>query len=168
MLSFNNANQKEMNKFAIQEAIRLTRAKLNDTGSTEVQGKVHERRSAQVDHEILFFFLIVAVVSAKIDWLSEHLKKNRKDFNARRHIDFLVHQRRRLLVYLKRISIPRYFKIIDKLNLRDILQVYQTANMTVIPRRNVPQLTREEKMERQAAKDAKLAKKLNKKKKRSS
>jgi small subunit ribosomal protein S15 len=68
-----------------------------DTGSTEGQ---------------------VALFSYRINHLTEHLKKNKKDHSTRRALIKLVGKRRRLLDYLKRKDIERYRTIIDQLNLR--------------------------------------------------
>lgn len=72
--------------------------KENDTGSTQVQ---------------------VALLSARISELTEHLKNYKKDFSSRLGLLKLVGQRKRLLAYLKRKDYPSYTKIISELNLRD-------------------------------------------------
>ncbi len=68
-----------------------------DTGSTEVQ---------------------VALLTARILELTDHLKIYKKDHASRRGLLKLVGQRRSLLKYLKRIDIERYRSLIKKLNLR--------------------------------------------------
>ena len=68
-----------------------------DTGSTEGQ---------------------VALFTARIKHLTEHLKVNRKDFNTERSLVLLVGKRRKLLAYLMRKDINRYREIIKKLGLR--------------------------------------------------
>lgn len=69
----------------------------NDTGSAEAQ---------------------IALFSFRIAHLTEHLKKNRKDFSTQRALVTLVGKRRRLLDYLKECDIARYRAIIKELNLR--------------------------------------------------
>lgn len=69
----------------------------NDTGSPEVQ---------------------VAVLTARIQELTEHLKANPKDHHSRRGMLKLVGQRRGLLEYLKKKDIERYRALIEKLGLR--------------------------------------------------
>lgn len=69
----------------------------NDTGSPEVQ---------------------VALISARIAMLTEHLKTHAKDFHSRRGLLMLVGRRRRLLDYLKGKSQTRYEALIAKLGLR--------------------------------------------------
>ena len=69
----------------------------NDTGSPEVQ---------------------VALLSARISQLTEHLKTHAKDFHSRRGLLMLVGRRRRLLDYLKGKSQARYEALIGKLGLR--------------------------------------------------
>ena len=68
-----------------------------DTGSTEGQ---------------------IALFSHRIDHLSNHLKKNKKDFNTERSLVKLVGKRRSLLDYLKAKDIERYRSIIKELGLR--------------------------------------------------
>lgn len=69
----------------------------NDTGSPEVQ---------------------VALMSARIAALTEHMKIHKKDLGSRRGLLQLVSQRRSLLDYLKRIEPKRYEALIDSLGLR--------------------------------------------------
>jgi len=60
----------------------------------------------------------IALFSYRISHLTEHLKKNRKDFNTQRALVKLVGKRRRLLDYLKGKDIDRYREIIKALKLR--------------------------------------------------
>lgn len=60
----------------------------------------------------------VAMFSFRIAHLTEHLKKNRKDFHTQRALIKLVGKRRKLLDYLKAKEIARYRKIVAKLGLR--------------------------------------------------
>jgi len=68
-----------------------------DTGSPEVQ---------------------VAVLSARIAELTEHLKTNKKDHHSRRGMLKMIGQRRGLLDYLKNKDINRYRSLIERLGLR--------------------------------------------------
>ncbi|MEM7408638.1 MAG: 30S ribosomal protein S15 [Myxococcota bacterium] len=68
-----------------------------DTGSPEVQ---------------------VALLTERINGLSEHFKGHAKDHHSRRGLLKLVSQRRRLLTYLRRTSPDRYKTLIQKLGLR--------------------------------------------------
>lgn len=68
-----------------------------DTGSPEVQ---------------------VALLSQRIDTLTDHFKVHSKDHHSRRGLLRMVAQRRQLLDYLKRTSVDRYRKIVASLNLR--------------------------------------------------
>ena len=68
-----------------------------DTGSPEVQ---------------------VAVLTARIQELTEHLQNNHKDHHSRRGLLKMVGQRRGLLAYLKKTDIERYRALIEKLGLR--------------------------------------------------
>ena len=69
----------------------------NDTGSTEVQ---------------------VALLTARINDLTEHLREHRKDHHSRRGLLMLVGKRRRLLGYLQRTDLDRYRQLIGELGLR--------------------------------------------------
>ena len=69
----------------------------HDTGSAEVQ---------------------IALLTERINGLSEHFKKNVKDHHSRYGLIKMVGQRKRLLNYLRRIDPDRYQKIIDRLDLR--------------------------------------------------
>ncbi len=60
----------------------------------------------------------VALYSERINHLTEHLKKNKKDFSTQMALLKLVGKRRRMLDYLKDIEIERYRTIIKNLNLR--------------------------------------------------
>ena len=60
----------------------------------------------------------IALFSHRIEHLTEHLKKNRKDFNTERSLVKLVGKRRSLLDYLKKKDIERYRAIVKELNLR--------------------------------------------------
>jgi small subunit ribosomal protein S15 len=60
----------------------------------------------------------IALFSFRINHLTEHLKRNKKDFGTQRALIALVGKRRALLDYLKRKEIGRYRTIIKELNLR--------------------------------------------------
>ena len=60
----------------------------------------------------------IALFTYRIKHLTEHLKKNKKDFSTQRALLSLVGKRRRLLDYLKRNDIERYRAIIKELGLR--------------------------------------------------
>tara|TARA_B100001094_G_scaffold305850_1_gene336036 strand:- start:7933 stop:8202 length:270 start_codon:yes stop_codon:yes gene_type:complete len=60
----------------------------------------------------------IALFTARINHLTEHLKNNRKDFNTERSLVMMVGKRKSLLSYLKNKDITRYRAIIKKLKLR--------------------------------------------------
>jgi small subunit ribosomal protein S15 len=60
----------------------------------------------------------VALLTRRIEHLTEHLKINQKDHSSRRGLLKMVAQRRSLLDYLSNTKADRYKKLIDKLNLR--------------------------------------------------
>jgi small subunit ribosomal protein S15 len=80
-----------------ERLIREYRMHDKDTGSPEVQ---------------------VALLTERINQLTEHLKGHTKDFSSRRGLLKLVGQRRRLLDYLKDTDLEEYRKIVEELGLR--------------------------------------------------
>jgi len=60
----------------------------------------------------------IALFTFRINHLTEHLKRNRHDYNTERSLVMLVGKRRSLLDYLKKKEINRYREIIKELNIR--------------------------------------------------
>lgn len=60
----------------------------------------------------------VALLTARINHLTEHLKTHKKDHHSRRGLLQLVGRRRRLLAYLQKVDIERYRTLIQQLGLR--------------------------------------------------
>jgi small subunit ribosomal protein S15 len=60
----------------------------------------------------------IALLSQRIEYLTEHFKVHKKDHHSRRGLLKLVGQRRQLLDYLKRENVDRYRQIVTSLNLR--------------------------------------------------
>jgi len=60
----------------------------------------------------------VAMLSQKISELTEHLKSNKKDFQAKRGLLMMVGRRKRMLTYIKKSDIEKYRKLIKELNIR--------------------------------------------------
>ena len=60
----------------------------------------------------------VALFTLRISHLTEHLKKNRKDYGTQRALQLLVGKRRSFLDYLKKIDIERYRAVVKELGLR--------------------------------------------------
>jgi len=79
------------------EIIESYKTHSGDTGSPEVQ---------------------VAILSERIEHLTEHFKTHRKDHHSRRGLLMMVGTRRRLLDYLKRTNADRYKELIKKLGIR--------------------------------------------------
>lgn len=69
----------------------------SDTGSAEVQ---------------------IALLTARINLLTEHLKQHKKDHHSRRGLLMMVGQRRRLLNYLSKKDMERYRSVVERLGLR--------------------------------------------------
>ena len=64
----------------------------------------------------------VAILSARIKELTEHMKSHQKDFHTRRGLLMLVGKRRRLLSYIKKNDIENYRNLIKSLGIRDNIQ----------------------------------------------
>ena len=80
-----------------QELVERFGASATDTGKTEVQ---------------------VALLTERINQLTEHLRTHRKDHHSRRGLLMLVGRRRRLLNYLQRDDLERYRALVRELGLR--------------------------------------------------
>lgn len=80
-----------------QQLIDQFRRADKDTGSAEVQ---------------------IAILTSRINGLTEHLRSHKKDYAGRRGLLMLVSRRRGLLDYLKRVEPQRYLDIIQKLEIR--------------------------------------------------
>ena len=73
--------------------------------------KLHERDTGSADVQI-------ALLTQRINHLTEHLQKNLKDHRSRRGLLMMVGQRRRLLDYLQTTDLSRYQAVTKKLKLR--------------------------------------------------
>lgn len=82
---------------ATAQIVKTYQRSKNDTGSSEVQ---------------------IALLTARIEYLTEHLKNNKHDYHTRYGLTNLVSQRRRLLNYLKRKDLKSYRELIQKLDMR--------------------------------------------------
>jgi small subunit ribosomal protein S15 len=80
-----------------QELLGTFQRGTSDTGSPEVQ---------------------IAILTSRINALTEHLRTHKKDHACRRGLLMMVGRRRRLLDYLKRIEPQRYLDIIRRLDIR--------------------------------------------------
>jgi len=79
---------KIINKYRLHE---------EDTGSPEVQ---------------------IAILTKRIESLTDHLKEHKKDHHSRRGLLKMVGQRRKLLNYLEKMNVERYREVVEKLKLR--------------------------------------------------
>ena len=86
-----------MNKEKKKDIVNNFQRQDHDTGSTEVQ---------------------VALLTERINQLTEHMMANRHDYHSQRGLLKLVGQRRRLLAYLSKEAVDRYRNLITKLGLR--------------------------------------------------
>ncbi len=79
------------------ELVKEYRDSDNDTGSPEVQ---------------------IAILTTRINNLTEHMRRNKKDYSTRRGLLGMVSRRRRLLDYVRTVNPDRYLDIIGRLNIR--------------------------------------------------
>lgn len=86
-----------MSSVAKPEIISEFKTHDKDTGSSEVQ---------------------IALLTARINHLTEHLRVHRKDFHSRRGLLQMASRRRKLLDYVKRHDLAKYQELLKKLNLR--------------------------------------------------
>ncbi len=86
-----------MTKETKQEIIKKFGRDEKDTGSSEVQ---------------------IALLTQRINELTEHLKVHKKDNHSRRGLLQMVGKRRNLLNYLSKNDLPKYREVVEKLNLR--------------------------------------------------
>ncbi|HAE15966.1 MAG: 30S ribosomal protein S15 [Solobacterium sp.] len=86
-----------LEKETIERIVKEFGLKEGDTGSVEVQ---------------------VALLTEKINRLTEHLKSNKKDYSSARGLMKMVGQRKQLLSYLSRTNFNRYRELVQKLGLR--------------------------------------------------
>jgi len=80
-----------------QDLIQEFKQNDSDTGSPEVQ---------------------IAVLTTRINGLTEHMRTHKKDYASRRGLLMMVSRRRRLLDYLKRVDPKRYIDTIQRLDIR--------------------------------------------------
>ncbi len=80
-----------------EEIVKTFGTNEKDTGKTEVQ---------------------IALITKRVEELTEHFKRHPKDNNSRRGLLMLVGQRRRLLAYLRKRDLDKYREVIERLNLR--------------------------------------------------
>jgi small subunit ribosomal protein S15 len=83
--------------FEKEEVIRKYQIHENDRGSAPVQ---------------------IALLTARINDLTEHFRTHEKDHHSRRGLLMLVGKRRRLLEYVKRTDVEKYRELVDSLGLR--------------------------------------------------
>lgn len=73
--------------------------------------KIHDKDTGSVQVQI-------AILTERIDSLTEHFKTHKKDHHSRRGLLRMVNQRRKLLDYLQRNDPEEYNRLIEKLNIR--------------------------------------------------
>jgi small subunit ribosomal protein S15 len=82
---------------ATAQIVKTHQRAKGDTGSPEVQ---------------------ISLLTARIEYLTQHMKSNPHDFHTRDGLTKLVSQRRRLMTYLKRVNPKTYRELVEKLDVR--------------------------------------------------
>ena len=80
---------------------------------TKVIGDYHRHETDTGSPEVQ-----VAILTTRINSLTEHLRTHQKDYASRRGLLAMVSRRRRLLDYLRRVDSQRYLNVIERLGLR--------------------------------------------------
>lgn len=96
LLSLPLQSKPQINKFNLQSARNFFARSPNDTGSVEVQ---------------------CGQLTARMIYLGEHCSKHKHDYKSQRKIVELVAIRRRFLKYLRKVSLQRYYRLLDQLSL---------------------------------------------------
>ncbi len=97
--------------YTIQKADKEIRANMEAKSKTIENFRLHEKDTGSADVQI-------ALLTERINKLTDHLQKNNKDHSSRRGLLMMVGQRRRLLDYLHSTDTSRYQAITKKLKLR--------------------------------------------------
>ncbi|CAG8756613.1 4038_t:CDS:2, partial [Acaulospora morrowiae] len=120
LIGLHNSNSHSIMTYNIDRAISEFGRCPNDTGSAEVQGKSRCFVNAFVFTKIIYLkrsSIAAAIWTVRILNLNEHIKTNRKDKHNYRSLRSMVHKRQKILKYLKRESLERYFNCLKKLGL---------------------------------------------------
>jgi small subunit ribosomal protein S15 len=106
LLSLPLQSKAQVNKFNLQSARSFFSRSPNDTGSVEVQ---------------------CGQLTARMIYLGEHCAKHKHDYKSQRKIVELVAIRRKFLKYLRKVSLERYYRLIDQLSLPpNYLEAFET------------------------------------------
>ena len=89
----------------------MSHSKAIDKSKVISDFKTHDTDTGSCDVQI-------ALLSARINHLTEHLRTNRKDFHTRRGLIAMTSRRRKLLNYLKKNDLSKYNELLQRLNLR--------------------------------------------------
>ncbi|HCR28427.1 MAG TPA: 30S ribosomal protein S15 [Opitutae bacterium] len=89
----------------------MSHSKAIDKSKVISDFKTHDTDTGSCDVQI-------ALLSARINHLTEHLRANRKDFHTRRGLIAMTSRRRKLLNYLKKNDLSKYNELLQRLNLR--------------------------------------------------
>ena len=107
LLSLPLQSKPQINKFNCLQARTFFARSPNDTGSVEVQ---------------------CGQLTARMIWLGEHCAAHKHDYKAQRKIVELVAIRRKFLRYLRKVSLERYYKLLDQLSLPpNYLEAYEAS-----------------------------------------
>ncbi|MDR2377722.1 MAG: 30S ribosomal protein S15 [Puniceicoccales bacterium] len=89
----------------------MSKAEYLEKGPVIDAFKTHEKDTGSCEVQ-------VAILTARIQHITEHLRSHKKDYHTRRGLIAMANHRRKLLDYLQKHSLPRYEALIQRLNLR--------------------------------------------------
>ncbi|AAK39926.1 plastidal 30S ribosomal protein S15 (nucleomorph) [Guillardia theta] len=107
------SNKKQINFKNLKCQLSSPQPYINNKNVQEIRNKykIHEKDTGSPEYQI-------AALSARISYMTEHVKKNPKDFSSTRGLISMVNARKRLLKYLRNEDKDRFFKICIALNIR--------------------------------------------------
>jgi ribosomal protein S15 len=105
-----NANSRAVFDANLERAMMHFGRHEGDTGSPEVQG---------IPNDSKWKLIVAGVLTVKILALSEHMKRNSQDKQTKRALNMMVHQRQKMLKYLRRTKPERYFACLKDIGLDD-------------------------------------------------
>jgi ribosomal protein S15 len=109
LIDLTNSNSKAVMNANMEKAILLFGRHEGDTGSPEVQGSLGCGR----------MLMVAGVLTVRILALHEHMQHNRQDKRTKRALNMMVHQRQKMLKYLRKKSPERYANCLKEIGLDD-------------------------------------------------
>jgi small subunit ribosomal protein S15 len=113
LFSFKYAKQHEINQYKIGQAVKQFGKSEGDTGSAGVQCTLC---TFSLPH-----LCLVAAITERINYLTEHMKRHPKDKNTKYQLMILLNRRRKVMKYLKGRDVATYYKVLKAIGVRDMI-----------------------------------------------